>query len=587
MKKEDMLQTLSFLALRMENSGTQLLEAIAPKFLIHLDPALTCDNRRVSSSITPEFSALEVNDIVKRVKRVGNFLSLTPVGATLMIVVFSRYFQNDSIEWDNIREFFNVKSMVLLPLKKEFDQLVAKKYLLPSGRRSPNFYEVAHSVIESVMMGKKFNPKELEDPSYDRYKFVREISDLIEKRKGDQFSSITLFDKASKVEQQHATMAFVRHVQKLIRGVDERVLFYEICDDYLMQRRHVTDLECTLRDIYDYPSKQFRVGKEFIDNDHQLQNFGLVELRDAEMYSDVSIELTEKGKQIFLEADFDLLSSEKEIGGNKDLIFPDKIAEKTLFYDASLKKQLTLLQNNLTEEKFADLQKRLEAKAMPKGVTALFHGDPGTGKTETAMQIARATGRAVCHVDISAAKTCWYGESQKLVKGIFTKYAKMCEKGKLKPILLFNEADALFSSRQNINKVQEPSSVTQTENAIQNILLEEMEKFDGIMIATTNLADNLDSAFARRFLFKIKFGKPTMEAKQSIWKSKLEWLSNEDSHTLAAKYDFSGGEIDNIVRKITMCEVLDGTRLDLAGIEELCLHEKIGGKETGCIGFKN
>lgn len=92
----------------------------------------------------------------------------------------------------------------------------------------------------------------------------------------------------------------------------------------------------------------------------------------------------------------------------------------------------------------------------PIVMAALFHGLPGTGKTETALQIARATGRAVFHVDISEVKSCWYGESQKLVKGIFTDYKKLCEEEKRKPILLFNEADALLSSRHNIHNTSRP-----------------------------------------------------------------------------------------------------------------------------------
>ncbi len=267
-------------------------------------------------------------------------------------------------------------------------------------------------------------------------------------------------------------------------------------------------------------------------------------------------------------------------------MYPDKIAEKTLFYDNELAKQLELFKENLLEDNFSELQQRLEAQSLSKGVAALFHGLPGTGKTETALQIARATGRAVFHVDISEAKSCWYGESQKLVKGIFTDYKKLCEEEKRKPILLFNEADALLSSRHNIHNTNGSSDVAQTENAIQNIILEEMEKLDGILIATTNLTDNLDSAFARRFLFKIQFGQPTAEAKQSIWKDKLSWLSDDDCWQLATRHDFSGGEIDNIVRKVVMEEVLHGTRPTLSEIEELCRHEKIeGGKPCG-IGFR-
>ena len=576
MKKEDMLQTLSFLALKMENSGTQLLEAIAPKSLIHLDPALTRDNRRYNPNSTSELSSLEVNDIVKRVKRVGDFLNITPVQASLMVAAFSRKFQDNLIDWDDIRQFFEVKSMVLLPLKKDFDQLVTDKYLLPSGRR--NCYEIANCVIESVMNGKKFNPQELNDPNYDRYKFVHEISDLIEQRRDDQFMTQILFEKAHNLEQRHADITFVQQVQKLNMGIEERVLFYEICDDFVGGGE--SGMNCTLKDIYEFPSTRFRIAKDLMDENHTLQNRDLIELLPERMLSDSSITLSEKGKHLFLEEDYELFADTKK--RNQNLLYPDQIPEKQLFYDAELERQLRLFRQNLEDEKFVELQKRLEEKSMPKGVIALFHGQPGTGKTETAMQIAKATGRPVCHVDIAGSKSCWFGESEKLIKRIFTDYAEQCKKATLKPILLFNEADALFSKRKDSNF----SNVAQTENAIQNIILEEMEKLDGILIATTNLIDNLDGAFERRFLFKIKFGQPTVEAKQSIWKSKLEWLPDEDCRTLATKFDFSGGEIDNIVRKITMSEVLDGSRPDLAGIEELCRNEKIGGSKSEGIGFR-
>lgn len=112
-----------------------------------------------------------------------------------------------------------------------------------------------------------------------------------------------------------------------------------------------------------------------------------------------------------------------------------------------------------------------------------------------------------------------------------------------------------------------------------------MENLDGILIATTNLTDNLDSAFARRFLFKVQFNQPTVEAKQSIWKSKLEWLSDDECRQLAQHHDFSGGEIDNIVRKVVMEEVLHGKRPDIAAIEEMCRHEKLTDGKRKKIGF--
>ena len=260
---------------------------------------------------------------------------------------------------------------------------------------------------------------------------------------------------------------------------------------------------------------------------------------------------------------------------------PDKIAEKQLFFEKGLHEQLSMLRESLAEENYQKLCQRLEDNKLPKGVAILFYGKPGTGKTETAMQIARATGRAVMHVDISATKTCWFGESEKLIKGVFTKYHHLCEKSKIKPILLFNEADAVFSKRKDSNS----SNVAQTENAIQNIILEEMEKLDGILIATTNLADNLDHAFERRFLFKVKYDNPTIEAKKNIWLNKLPRLSESEAEQLAAAYDFSGGQIDNIVRKSLMEEVIKGECPTLPSLMAMCAQEKISGNNRTKVGF--
>ncbi len=151
----------------------------------------------------------------------------------------------------------------------------------------------------------------------------------------------------------------------------------------------------------------------------------------------------------------------------------------------------------------------------------------------------------------------------------------------MKPILLFNEADALFSKRKDPNS----SSVAQTENAIQNIILEEMENLDGILIATTNLADHLDKAFERRFLFKIRFDKPTIGSKARRWNDKMPRLTEAEAMRLASNYPFSGGEIDNVARKAMMEEVINGTSPTLERLTALCNEERIGKEVSKKIGF--
>ncbi len=588
MKKNNLIQILSFLAVQMEDSETQLINAIAPGTLPEYErPRRRSERRESFVSDEPRYKSEMVDQVVLKNKQLADFLAVTPLQAAIFVAGFAQNVDRKDFDKDNICSFFGIKSMEFLMMRNDFEELVRKRIFLAETTHQfseRNDYIINPQVKEAIFDDKKLDLKTLKAPDFDRYKFVNAVSNLIESRENEKVSSLRLFRQIGPLEKQHKNLTFVKNFLKLNFDVEVRTLFYEVCDDFVTTRDRESDIECTLKDIYAETCLRIDVAKELKEGEHELQKAGLIEVTQGSMFSDASIVLTDKGKQLFLEEDYDLFSTDNR---SQSLIYPDKIAEKSMFYDKEQSEQLELLKENLLEEKFSELQNQLEKLAMPKGVAALFYGLPGTGKTETAMQIARITGRAVCHVDISAAKSCWYGESQKLVKGIFTNYRRLCEKEKQKPILLFNEADALLSSRQNINNASGSSSVAQTENAIQNIILEEMEKLDGILIATTNLTGNLDSAFARRFLFKVEFGQPTVEAKQSIWKSKLEWLPDEDCRALATKFDFSGGEIDNIVRKVVMEEVLHGTRPTLAEIEELCRHEKIGnGCNGGSIGFQ-
>ena len=120
---------------------------------------------------------------------------------------------------------------------------------------------------------------------------------------------------------------------------------------------------------------------------------------------------------------------------------------------------------------------------------------------------------------------------------------------------------------------------------MQNIILEEMENFKGILIATTNLENNLDSAFERRFLYKVQFNKPTIEGKGQIWKLKLPSLNDEECIQLARAYDFSGGQIENIVRKVELNEVIHGELPNFKSIIEFCDTELITKTSREKIGF--
>ncbi len=413
-----------------------------------------------------------------------------------------------------------------------------------------------------------------ENQCTDRYEFINRLEEIVNEMPDNSRirDFMHLHKELEKIENSNAELSFIANVKKIIQKANERMLYYCVCREMLKSSSfRLRDLSV----IYD-KSKEMDVKRQLLENRHTLQKQGLAEIKGGNFFDGSHLVITDKGKELFLEEDKELF---EEKVNTEDLIDCTKIAEKRLFFSPSIEEQLAMLRDSLQENNHSSLCKKLKAKNLPTGITVLLYGLPGTGKTESVMQIARATGRSIMHVDISQTKSCWFGESEKIIKGVFTKYRKLCSKSKVKPILLFNEADAVFSKRKDSAR----NGVAQTENAIQNIILEEMENLNGILIATTNLADNLDKAFERRFLFKVHFDKPTTESKVHIWKDKLTRLSDEEALCLASSFDFSGGEIDNIVRKITMEEVINDNPLSFERVMTLCGEEKIktGRKRVG------
>jgi SpoVK/Ycf46/Vps4 family AAA+-type ATPase len=265
-----------------------------------------------------------------------------------------------------------------------------------------------------------------------------------------------------------------------------------------------------------------------------------------------------------------------------DVLQSDGIIAKELFFNDEVMHQLEGLTEMLDENHYRNICSRLKDKGHRQGFACLFYGAPGTGKTESVLQLARKTGRDIMQVNISQVKSMWVGESEKNIKAIFDRYRAVAKNSKRVPILLFNEADAVIG----IRKENAERSVDKMENSIQNIILQEMESLDGIMVATTNLVQNLDDAFERRFLYKVKFDKPELTQRAKIWQSMMPDLSEKTAEHLAAAYDFSGGQIENITRKCDIESILYGNDyVTDEKIEQYCREEKIIKKGSTRIGF--
>jgi AAA+ superfamily predicted ATPase len=232
-------------------------------------------------------------------------------------------------------------------------------------------------------------------------------------------------------------------------------------------------------------------------------------------------------------------------------IKPEEIIEKKLYFNENSEKELSKITQMLEEDIFLKVMQRFEECQMQRAITMMLYGEPGVGKTEFVKQIAKKTHRDIYQVDISSIKNMWVGESEKNINMVFKQYANFMKQAKLTPILLFNEADALLNLRVNIG-----GSVDQMMNSMQNILLQNLEDFNGIFIATTNLVDNIDGAFDRRLVYKHKFDLPDTQTKIKILADQFPEINLENITKFGKEYNLTGGQIQNIKKKLSTDYIL-------------------------------
>jgi len=246
-----------------------------------------------------------------------------------------------------------------------------------------------------------------------------------------------------------------------------------------------------------------------------------------------------------------------------------EIEGKTLFFCDSDLPAIEKLERIAGEEEFQRISKGLAERNLKVAVSAILYGVPGTGKTELVRQIARKTGRNLLLVDASKLHGSYWGEDERNIRDLFRLFRHVSALSQLAPILFIDEAEGLLGKR-----VADASSrADRSSNIVQNILLEELNDFRGLLFVTTNDVKNLDPAMDRRFLMKIEFHVPDEKVRARIWHSMMPSLDDAVVAHIAREYSFSGGHIENVARKASIDEILDDIRIDAEALSTYCSQE--------------
>ena len=498
----------------------------------------------------------------------------------VMMALFIDNSDDSSITLGDFGQYVGCRTTRLIRYMNDIDVLEKREMVRCCRDRRGISYRVPMEVIESFQHDEKYVPADCSGLTcHQLFGMIEEIFDI---RHAEELSYYGMCEKISDLFDINKQLLFVQKLDNYKLSGDDKMLLI------LFSHLFVNNND----DNIGYHDLEFMYGREerrlwkrvkgyLYEGSHYLLNAKMIEYNnDNGFVNRESFKMTQQAKRdLFSELNLPTMSENKKKG---DVLKAEDIVEKKLFYDTSIQSQITELEKLLNDSQYQLIRSRLKESGFRCGFTCLFYGEPGTGKTETVLQLARKTGRDIMQVNISEIKSMWVGESEKNIKQIFDSYRKKVEEFKITPILLFNEADAIIGKRQEGAE----RAVDKMENTIQNIILQEMETLDGILIATTNLAQNMDKAFERRFLYKIHFTKPTLEARASIWHEMIPVLSEDESRSLALKYDFSGGQIENIARHYTIDSILHGTSDNV--LETLLRHcdsERLDSKGHRTIGF--
>ncbi len=515
-----------------------------------------------------------------------SFYEITHFQSIVLSIYLECGLKDIDVDTERLVDYFGKNIACLADINQAIEELSQKKLLFAkrhdyTSRRKTNYnkvIQVHHKALDAMMKGDKglLGEQKLEN----FFGLLGEVRDLICKRIESTITTEVLGEEVRALLERNKKLIEVEWLLS-----HDNLTNYDLTILLDLAIEHVegaeeADFDKLIKEVFSEIHDRVKYKRNVKENNCILFKNDLVTFSDEMLSFFNYVKLSENAMDMLLGGYQE--SIKKEFRPKMGLLIkPENIESETLFYNDAEYAQIETLSNALEDDNYQNLMTRLKDNGMKPGFTVLLYGYPGTGKTSSVKQVAKATGRSIYMVEIQKIQSKWVGESEKNLTKVFEEYKQARRHFAKAPILLFNEADAILGKRMSVN-----SSIDKAFNTLQNILLQELEEFEGIFMATTNLADQLDSAFDRRLLYKIDFKKPTEPIRQKILSNVFKNISAKTIDALTHQFSLTGGQIANIKKKLLVKSVLDINLDQEAYLMTLCNEEFIlskGARPT--IGF--
>jgi hypothetical protein len=494
-----------------------------------------------------------LNELKNDVDGVSQFLELDSKMSILLSVLICEQLMGEIVSVKKMMKHMGFASIDIIKSNESIKMLKKRGWLSVSKRRMHSFkldeYEVSKHLLDAITYNdkNKLDKKEPENLAMALFHMRQFITNAL----GD-YELDELTDSICIEMERHTNFNFIRVIyeSKLLIDLEKVILIWMASE--VMRGREEFDFNNIIEIFTQDPSYTFWFKSRISSGKSQLVTNGYIEFKRPNFIDFTAVAIGIKINDLLDELRQDTDHKKKSVRYTT-LIEPKDLNEQKLFFNKNDENNFQKVDQLLDDEKYKALMNQFQDKGMKQCLTMLFHGLPGTGKTELVKQMALKHRRNIYQVDLSGIKDMWVGESEKNLKRVFKEYNDSLKYSSKTPILLFNEADALLGIRVNVRH-----STDQMHNSLQNILLQELEDMNGIFIATTNLINNIDGAFDRRLLFKQKFELPNTETRTKILELQFPEMNKELLNKLSQDYDLSGGQIQNIKRKLMADQILFG-----------------------------